>query len=79
MVVPGRIFFSGAKVALQFPFAGPGSVPFFAAPPATSATIRPPAVRHHVVKAKTAVTSIHLHPFVDPAGDPTDFDVGRLK
>ena len=79
MVIPGLIFFSGIKVALRFPCAGARSVPIFAAPAATSATVGPPAVRRHVANAKAAATSIFLHLFADPAGDPSDFDVGRLE
>ena len=79
MVVPGLIFFSRAEVALRFACAGPHSVPLFAAPPATSATVGPPAVRHYVAKAKIAVISIYFHLVADPAGDPLDFDVGRLE
>ena len=71
--------FSGAKVALRFSCAGACSVTLFAAPPATSATVGPPTVRRHVAKAKAAVTSIYLHLLVDRAGDPSDFDVGRLE
>ena len=51
----------------------------FTAPPEISATARPMAVRRHLAKAKTAVTSNYLHLLADPAGDPPDFDVGRLK
>ena len=79
MVVPGLIFFSGAKVALRFPCEGPRSVPLFAVPPATSATVGPPAVRLHVAKAKTAITTIYFHLLANPAGDPPDFDVGCLE
>ena len=79
MVVPGLIFFSGAKVALQFPYAGARSMSLSATPPATSATVGPPAVRRHVAKAKAAVTSIYLHLLADPAGDLSDFDVSRLE
>ena len=79
MVIPGHIFFSGAKAALRFAYTGSRSVSLFAAPPATSATVRSPAVRRHEAKAKAAVTSIYLHLLVDRAGDPSDFDVGRLE
>ena len=79
MVVPGLIFFSGTRVALLSPCAGPRSVPLFAVPRATSATIGPLAVRRHVAKVKTAVTSIYLHLLADPAGDTPDLDVGRLE
>ena len=81
MVVPGLIFFSGAKVALRFPCAGPRSVPLFAASPATSATVRPPRsrVRHHLAEVETAVISIYLHLLSGPTGDSLDFDVGRLE
>ena len=79
MVVPGLTSIIGAKVALRFPCAGPHSVPLYAAPPATFASVRPPAVRCHVAQAKTAVTSIYLHLLANPAGDPPDFDVGRLE
>ena len=41
MVVPGLIFFSGAKVALRFSWAEARSVPLLAAPPANSATVGP--------------------------------------
>ena len=75
----GLIFFSGAKVAPRFPYAGTGSVPPFAAPQATSALVKPPAVRPHVAKAKTAVAPIYLHDLADPVGDPLDFDVGRFE
>ena len=79
MVVLGLISFSGAKVAVQFSSAGPRNVPLFTAPPATSATIQPPAVFRHVAKAKTAVTSNYLYLLVGPAGDPPNFDVGLLE
>ena len=79
MIVLGLIFFSGAKVALQFPCAGPRSVPFFAAPPATSDMVGLPAGHRHVANAKTAVTSIYLHLLANPTGDPPDFNVGRLE
>ena len=79
MVVPGLIFFGGAKVALRFPCAGARSVPLLAILPATSATVGPLAVRRHEAKAKAAITSIYLHLLADPAGDPSDFDVGCLE
>ena len=79
MVVPRLIFFGGAKVALRFPCVGARSVPLFAEPPATSATVGPAAVRRHVAKAKAVVTSIYLNLLADPAGDPPDFDVDRLE
>ena len=79
MVVPGLIFFSGGKLALRFPCAGPRFVPLFAAPPATFASVGPPAVCRHVAKVKTAVTPIYLHLSADPAEDPPDFDVGRFE
>ena len=79
MVIPGLIFFSGEKIALRFPCAGTRSVPLFAAPLATSASIGPPAVRRHVAKAKTAVTPIYLHLSADPVGNPPDFDVDSFE
>ena len=79
MVVQRLIFSSGAKVALRFPCSGPHSVLLFTVPSATPASVRPPAIRRHVAKAKTAVTPIYLNFLAVPAGDLPDFDVGRLK
>ena len=76
MVVPELIFFSGAEVTLWFPVAR--SMPLFAAPTTASATVGPPTVRHHVAKAKAAVTSIYIYLLADPAGGPSDFHLGRL-
>ena len=79
MVIPELMFFSRAKVALRFPCAGPRKVPCFAAHPAIFAKVGLLAVRRHVARAKTAVTSIYLHLLAASPGDPPDFDVGRLE
>ena len=45
IIISGLIFSCGAKVAQRFPWTRPRSVSFFAAPPATPASIRPSIVR----------------------------------
>ena len=79
MIVPELIFFSAAKVVLRFPCAGPHSVPFFAAPLATSTSVRLPAVCRHVANAKTAATPVYVHFSVEPSGESPDFDMGHLE
>ena len=54
-------------------------MPLFVAPPPTSTSVAPLAVRRHVDKAKIAITPIYLHLSADPAGGPLDFDASRLE
>ena len=48
MIIPGLIFSCDTKIALQFRWTGTRTVPFFAAPPAIPASIRPLTVRGHM-------------------------------
>ena len=73
------VFSCGAEVALWFPWAGPSCVFPLAAPPAVPTSIRAPVVRHHVAKAKTAITPVRHSLPTDPAGDPPDLNVGHLN
>ena len=79
MLVPGLIFSSGARVALRFSCAGLRNVPLFAAPPATSASVRPSTVHRHVAKAKRTVALTYLYLSADRVGDPPDFVASRLE
>ena len=60
-------------------FAGSLSVPLHTAPPATSATVWPPAVSRHVAEAKAAETSFDPRIPADPARDPPDLNVGLFE
>ena len=64
---------------LRFVWTGPCSVPFVALPPATSTSIRPLTVRLHMSEAKAVVAPLRHRFRVDPAEDPPNLNVGRLK
>ena len=79
VIDPRRLLSNGAEVTPRTLCAGSRVVPLLATFPATPASVWSPTVRRHVSKTKAAVTPICLSFPADPAGDPPNLNVGRLK
>ena len=73
MVIPGLLLSCVKEIEPWFPWAGPRSVSLLTTPPATPASIGPPAVCRHMAEDEAAVAPIYLRFFCGPCRRPTRF------